>query len=692
EKQIDARSDIYALGAVTYEMLVGEAPFTGPTVQAIVARIMTEEPRPLMAQRKAVPDVVEDAVFRALEKLPADRFASAAEFGAALTGGTGTATARRTSSRPSRSDGRRPDRATMLLAGTTIAFAALAAWQWQQKPGSSGPSMYDAAFPDSAPISFESSRLDASYGLALRALSVASNGDFVVYAARQGETTAIWYRSLQSDESRMIQGTVGGTAPRMSPDGAQVAFLLGDDVMVIPIGGGEARRLLDGQSTNWMQWLSPSELLATDADGYRISKLDPAAGTARSRTGNRCAFGQELSEHVLLCYANRIVEVVDPATTSRLTVRSKVSDSSTATLLTGSGFRVIDERYIVWVAGDGALTAASYDPATHQAGRSVRLVPGVRREAIGEAQFDIAKNGALVYVPGVDAAVGHIVRLGPGDPPKPLPIPSADFQRYDLSRDGRWFAAVVQVSDGTELRQYDLRTGQQFTWLRAEQIRHALWSPDAQYLVAGVRNREQWSVVRGAPSSGRAPDTIMTMPVDITNPDPIDLPADRSVVAQDWGGSTVFRFDPTVSKPVFDTVLTTPARFASVSPDGTRLLYQTTEGSRVVATSFPSPGRQWQIASEGREPLWLSDTKVVYRLGVSWNVVRVDRVTGEPVGAPTVLGRDPRFSDTPGWSNRLSHDGGIIYVQGPEQVTGTHVRVVPNWVTRMKRAVDDANK
>ena len=85
ERTIDARSDSYALGAVTYEMLVGEAPFTGPSVQAIVARVLTEEPRAINVQRKAVPGGVEYAVMRALEKLPADRFASAAEFATALT-------------------------------------------------------------------------------------------------------------------------------------------------------------------------------------------------------------------------------------------------------------------------------------------------------------------------------------------------------------------------------------------------------------------------------------------------------------------------------------------------------------------------------------------------------------------------------------------------------------------------------
>ena len=75
EREITARSDVYALGAMTYEMLLGEPPFTGPTAQAIVAKVMTEEPRPLTAQRKTVPEQVEDAVLTALAKLPADRWA-----------------------------------------------------------------------------------------------------------------------------------------------------------------------------------------------------------------------------------------------------------------------------------------------------------------------------------------------------------------------------------------------------------------------------------------------------------------------------------------------------------------------------------------------------------------------------------------------------------------------------------------
>src|SRR5512146_2052234 len=84
EREITARSDVYALGAVLYECLTGDPPFTGSTAQAVVARVVTESPRPMIPQRHTIPPHIEAAVLTALEKLPADRFASAAEFADAL--------------------------------------------------------------------------------------------------------------------------------------------------------------------------------------------------------------------------------------------------------------------------------------------------------------------------------------------------------------------------------------------------------------------------------------------------------------------------------------------------------------------------------------------------------------------------------------------------------------------------------
>src|SRR5213596_3296139 len=85
DRVIDARSDIYSLAAVLYEMLAGEPPHTGPTVQSVIAKVVTDRPRPLRALRDAVPPHVESAIQKALAKVPADRFASALQFAEALT-------------------------------------------------------------------------------------------------------------------------------------------------------------------------------------------------------------------------------------------------------------------------------------------------------------------------------------------------------------------------------------------------------------------------------------------------------------------------------------------------------------------------------------------------------------------------------------------------------------------------------
>src|SRR2546428_2700929 len=83
-RELDVRSDVYSLAAVVYEMLAGEPPHTGPTAQAVIAKLLTERPTRIRTVRDTVPEGIDTAVAKALAKVPADRFGGAAEFATAL--------------------------------------------------------------------------------------------------------------------------------------------------------------------------------------------------------------------------------------------------------------------------------------------------------------------------------------------------------------------------------------------------------------------------------------------------------------------------------------------------------------------------------------------------------------------------------------------------------------------------------
>jgi hypothetical protein len=132
------------------------------------------------------------------------------------------------------------------------------------------------------------------------------------------------------------------------------------------------------------------------------------------------------------------------------------------------------------------------------------------------------------------------------------------------------------------------------------------------------------------------------------------------------------------------------AVFPSLAPGGRLLVYSSTRTAEVVLTPNPLRNRRVAVARNGGEPHWLSPGRLNYRSGLEWMQVDVNPVTGELAGPAQSWLRDARFSDTPGWSQHPTRDGGLIYVQGPARTGAAYLRVVPNWVAKMKKAVDEA--
>ena len=694
EREITARSDVYALGAMTYEMLVGEPPFTGPTAQAIIAKVMTGEPASLVAQRKSVPEPVEAAVFTALEKLPADRWASAKEFADALAG-DGSAT-RRLGASVARAHGRAaepPSRRAVVLAGL-LALTTLAAGYLAGRRGAAaaGPSVYDVALPDSARMSFSLVNVSSAYGAPLRNLSVAASGDFVVYAALHGDSTELWMRSLRDATTRPVTGTIGATAPRVSPDENRVAYFDGTGVMIASLAGGEVRRLLDVQGASALEWLGRDTLLVLHDDGTRFARVELSAGVVRDTAITRCPRGSWVpSTREFLCDWNLTFFLMSPLTGIRREIRLRGEDGGALTLARGTDPRILEDRYLIYLNADGDLAGAPFDLASARMDRPVTLLRGVRREAVGEGQFDFTPGGDLVFAAGGDGTIGRIVRLARGGVPEPLPVPAGPFQRFDLSPDGRWLAATLPTPGRQELRLYDLRDQQALALWSAEYVRHPIWSPGGDALIFSVRDSTRYTILYGFPNSGRSPDTLYSTTDPTAYLDPTDFRLPGVVVLQDWESARVSWVPGASPWKQVTTLVARDARFASVSPGGHFIAYQTVEGSHVIVTSFPEPGKRWQVATAGVEPIWLSATELVYRVGSGWYAVHIDPATGEPTGPGTFWARDPRFSDTSGWSNRPTRDGRIIYLQGPDEVSVGYLRVIPRWGEQLQAAVDVAN-
>ena len=227
QRDLDGRSDLYALGCVLYEMLAGQAPFTGPTVESIVHQHLVAVPPPITQLRPAVPADVAAALQRALAKTPADRFNPVAQFASALRSPTGNVTTPVTASAP------RSSRA-ILVGGAVVALAAVA-FMLLRSRGSAAAAL---------PVIGRTTQVTRADGLEVDP-ALSPDGENVAYAA--GPTTAMQIYVRQVTGGREVALTNDTTDnfrwPRWSPDGSQIAYQSNDGIYLVPALGGVPRRV-----------------------------------------------------------------------------------------------------------------------------------------------------------------------------------------------------------------------------------------------------------------------------------------------------------------------------------------------------------------------------------------------------------------------------------------------------------------
>ncbi len=287
EREITSRSDVYALGCVLYEMLAGEPPFVGPTAQAIVARVMTEEPRSLTLQRKSIPPHVEAAVNTALEKLPADRFASAAAFAAALdnaafTRATGAAGGAAMVARGT------PRPGTLLRVVLPAAAAALVTFGLTRWLGSARGTTGGRSAHVSIPLP-EGYELGSSQ---LTPVAISHDGARIAYVGLKDGKNRIFVRALEEPEAMALDGTEGGDGPFFSPDGQWIGFFAGSKLRKIAVSGAALQPLADAPFHRGGDWGDDGFIYFAPTNIGGIWRVPEGGGTATQVTQLDTAAGE----------------------------------------------------------------------------------------------------------------------------------------------------------------------------------------------------------------------------------------------------------------------------------------------------------------------------------------------------------------------------------------------------------------
>ena len=616
DQNLTGRSDIYALGCVAYEMLAGDPPHRGGTAQAIIARIVTEEPRLLRTQRKAVPPHVESAIHRALEKLPADRFASAAAFAEALTNPAGDVAG---IGRPvvlgPKARGWHLGWPAALGAAFLLVIGALAG-RVSAPTGNAGASLMrlELNASEAEPISFSTGPIPA----------VSPDGRLLVYVSGSGDGQHLVLRPLESQVMSRIAGTPGAGSPFFSPDGEWIGFFDTRGIRLVRLSGGAgapesvaedasnfrgatwtpAGEIVFGRSGPvWQERAGP--LWAVAADGSGEPRLVAAPDTARGVSGFWLPDALPDGRHV--------VATLLGATLGRwegiAVVNLESGEWHVVLPPPAVGARYDPSGHLIYAGAGGTLQAVSFDARRLEVtGPPVTLAEDVHISSWGVPQFAISRQGTLVYIgqqPHQLALVDH------NGTARPIAGVSRIFHHPRFSPSGRRVVVDIAYEGSRDVWIQDLDQGTLTRLTFEGDANDPIWTPDGRRITyASARSGTRGIYETNADGSG-TPESLLTVAGSNTTAGLWTPDGDRMIAIADVQSSgldlMIVHGDDTSREPLVATPF--DDAHPGLSRDGRWLAYVSDESgqSEVFVRSFVSPvgrGRTQVSIQGGTEPVW----------------------------------------------------------------------------------------
>ncbi|HUF68593.1 MAG TPA: protein kinase, partial [Longimicrobiales bacterium] len=489
EKEISARSDIYSLASVLYEMLAGQPPHTGGSAQQIIMKIITEEPADVTSLRKSVPSNVAAAIARALEKLPADRFESAQEFAHALLDKhfTGTGTLAASAVR----DGPWKNRFYAAVAIAVLASVAAVTQVTGPRASADPPAMHLRL-----PLQ-PGDRLAAPEGDNLRnadrpsrtAFTFTPDGRALVYSGVRNGRQMLFLRPLAGEVASPIAGTEGGESPFFSPDGTSLGFWAAGRLRRVSLDGGPATDIAVTPRIAGASWSDDDRIVVGVREiGLIIHSVTSAAAPD---TLIRAAAGLPQ----WLPGGNAIVFTSDRRldnNTAQIEAVELSSGNRTVLIAEGEDARYVSTGHLVF-GRDGAMMAVRFNVDRLEViGSPIVVIDDVMQARngmntgvrTGAMQVAISPHGQLAWVTGgvTPDRVATVAWLDRQGRRTPVPtIGAGAFFMARLSPDERQFA-LFEFGRPPRMVVVD-RARQSSQTLPGPETPFILWTPDSRRLV-----------------------------------------------------------------------------------------------------------------------------------------------------------------------------------------------------------------
>jgi Tol biopolymer transport system component len=700
-READSRSDIFAFGAVVYEMATGQKAFTGKSQASLIGSILHTEPPLISTIQPMTPPALERAVRTCLAKDPDDRFQTAhdvklqlqwiAEGGSAV-GVPAPVVARR--------------RSRERLAWAAAAAATLAAL---------APALLFLTRPREAPRTVQSSILPpekSAFVFEGGPMALSPDGRRLAFVAptAEGKSFLLWVRPLSGMAAQPLAGTDGATYPFWSPDSRFLGFFAGGKLKKIDASGGPPQALCDATNGRGGTWNQEGVIIFTPSPRDPVMRVSSAGGAPAPVTeldvskhdySHRFPFFLPDGRHFL--YLAQSVQIGQRGA-QEICIGSLDSKKCQPVLHVDSNAVFAPSSpgassgHIFYVR-ERTLLAQPFDAKRLRfTGEAFPVGEQVQYFSnYGFGVFTASENGVLAYESGGTGGMSQMVWLDRAGKQLEAVGAPADYMRPRISRDGRRFSIdIVDPQVGqADIWVYDLarRVSTRFTFGPADST-FSLWSPDDSRIVFQSNRKGQGDLFNKVSSGTGNDEEVLVQEGSLKVP--TDWSSDgRFVVYHVIDAKTKTGWDLglySVAEKKASLFLSTSATElnARFSPDSRWLSYQSDESGRPEIYVQPVQGHsgKWQISTAGgSQAVWNRNGKEIFYVSPDNKLMAVDvkADSGFEAGTPKAL-FDVRLKGITGWKYDVSPDGQRFLANvSIGEARSSPITLVLNWAAEVKK-------